>query len=141
MKTPLLAMVLLVACQPASATDTPAQQPTPPPVVDPIDNVDPERELAMRFHMYRSFDLLRAIERLLVRGNLDDARALATSIAESPAPSGLEPWGRQTTEVRVRAGELARAPGIDDACRRVARLAAACASCHIDAGAVPLFSK
>jgi hypothetical protein len=95
----------------------------------------------VRFHMYRGFDLLRAIERLLVRNNLEDARALATSIAQAPDPGGLEAWGRQTTTVRMRAAELANAPGIDEACRRAARLAEACASCHVDAGAMPVFDK
>lgn len=139
MKSLLLATVAFVSCQPASAVDEQQAPPTTPPATDRVD-AEPATDLAMRFHMYRSFDLLRAIERLLVRGNLDDAQALATSIAESPAPGSLEPWGRQTNEVRLRAGELARAPGIDEACRRAARLAAACASCHLDTGAAPLFS-
>lgn len=89
----------------------------------------------VRFHMYRSFDLSRAIERVLVRGGLDDARALAASLANTSEPAALEGWGRQTALVRERAAALADAPGIDEACRRAARLSEACAACHAAARA------
>jgi hypothetical protein len=124
----LVAAMILIGCQPADAVDKPA-------VVQPAD------ELAVRFHMYRSFDLGRAIERLLVRGDLDSARALATSIAVSPEPGALEPWGRQISEVRRRAAELVASPGLDEACRSAARLAAACAGCHVETRAAPVFEK
>lgn len=93
----------------------------------------------VRFHMYRSFDLSRAIERVLVRGGLDDARALAASLASGPEPPALEAWARQAALVRERAEALAAAPGVDEACRRAARLAEACAACHMTAGAAPAF--
>ena len=93
----------------------------------------------VRFHMYRSFDLSRAIERVLVRGGLDDARALAASLASGSEPPALEAWARQAALVRERAAALAAAPGIDEACRRAARLSEACAACHVAAGAGPAF--
>jgi cytochrome c553 len=91
--------------------------------------------------MYRSFDLVRAIERLLVRGNIEEARALALSIASAPEPAAFEPWARQLALVRKRATELAAATFVDDACMRAARLAEACATCHLETDAVARFAQ
>ena len=85
--------------------------------------------------MLSSFDTARAIERLLLRGNLDDARYFASGLAAEPDVPGLAPWAKQIAVVRARAAELATAPAIEEACRRVARLVDACAACHADAGA------
>ena len=95
--------------------------------------------MMMRFHMHSSFDTMRGIERLLIRGKLDDARYFAQSMATQPDVPGLAPWAKQIALVRERALAVATAPGIDEACRREARLAEACAGCHADAGAQPEF--
>jgi len=94
-----------------------------------------ERDMMMRFHMHASFDLARAIERVLIRGKLEDARPLAASLAGAAEPPGLAPWATQLALVRSRAQAVATAPGIDEGCRRAAQLAEACARCHIDASA------
>jgi cytochrome c553 len=120
-----LAIAIVTGCQ-SAASDEPR----------PAHGHD---EIMVRFHMYRSFDLARAIERVLVRGGLDDARALATSLASTSEPPALEAWARQTALVRERAAALAAAPGIDEACRRAARVSEACAACHVATGAVPAF--
>jgi hypothetical protein len=91
-----------------------------------------ERDMMMRFHMHASFDLARAIERVLIRGKLEDARPLASSLAGAAEPPGLAPWATQLALVRARAQAVATAPGIDEACRRAAQLAEACARCHVD---------
>lgn len=93
----------------------------------------------VRFHMYRSYDLSRAIERQLVRGDLDGARSLARSIASAPDLPALDAWARQTALVRDRAAALAAAPGVDEACRRAARVSEACATCHAATHATALF--
>jgi len=98
-----------------------------------------ERDMMMRFHMRSSFDTVRAIERLLIRGKLDEARYFAQSLASEPDAPGLAPWAKQIALVRERAAAVASAPGIDEACRREARLAEACARCHADASAQPEF--
>ena len=43
--------------------------------------------------------------------------------------------------VRRRAAELVASPGLDEACRSAARLAAACAGCHVETRAAPVFDK
>jgi cytochrome c553 len=91
--------------------------------------------MMMRFHMLSSFDTARAIERLLIRGKLDDARYFAQSLATEPDIPGLAPWAKQVELVRERAAAVGTAPGVDEACRREARLAEACARCHLDASA------
>lgn len=88
----------------------------------------------VRLHMHESFDLLRSIERLLIRGNLEEAKHFAETIAEAPDVLSLGPWIVQATLVRARAATLGRARTIDEACRLEASLAAACANCHVDAG-------
>lgn len=129
MRCLVLALAAMTGCQ-CSATDEPGSAGAAPRRGD---------EIAVRFHMYRSFDLSRAIERLLVHGALDEARALARSLANTAEPPAMEVWARETAVVRGRAAALADAPGIDEACRRAARLSEACATCHVAAAATPAF--
>jgi cytochrome c553 len=127
----LMGSVVLAACQSVAAG--PPAPPPPPP------SVRFEHDMLVRFHMHENFGLLRAIEKLLLRGNLDDARALASGIAAGPDEPGLSQFAAQATLVRTRAEILARATRLDDACRAEARVADACAGCHAAAGAVPQF--
>ena len=94
-----------------------------------------------RFHMHASFDLVRAIERLLIAGKLDEARGLAGALAVESDTPGLEPWSTQVALVRTRAAAVASAPTLEAACRLEARLDEACAHCHTDAGAEPEFAS
>ena len=143
----LLALAL-AACQAARGDDrTPPKKP-PLPVPEPVQTVPPEptrgqfeHDMMVRFHMHENFSLLRAIEKLLIRGKLDDARALARSIAESPDEPGLASFAKRIAAVRDRAGALATATTIEEACRREARVAEACAQCHVDAGVLPEFRE
>jgi hypothetical protein len=128
MWTKVVAFVLLVGCQQATAHEEPVPSPKPPPRYDDA--------LMLRFHMYRHLDMARATERLLVRGNLEGARALAASMADAPDPAGLEAWARQAAVLRKRTRAIANAASIDEACRRMAELSEACGSCHDDAGAL-----
>ncbi|CAN5894006.1 hypothetical protein BH11MYX3_BH11MYX3_12110 [soil metagenome] len=93
-----------------------------------------EHDMMVRFHMHENFDLLRAVEKLLLRGRLADATSLARAIAEAPDEPGLGTWAVQATKVRDLAAALGRAPNLDEACKREARLAVACAGCHADVG-------
>jgi mono/diheme cytochrome c family protein len=96
-------------------------------------------DMMVRFHMHESYSLYAAVERLLLRGKLDDARDLARSIGIAPDEEGLSAWTDRVILVRDRATALASAPSIDEGCRRAARLAEACAGCHVATSAVPEF--
>lgn len=126
-------MTALAACQSADARD-----PKPGSAATPSERF--EHDMMVRYHMHEHFSLLRPIELLLVHGKLDDARPLARMIADAPEEPGLEPFAKRAAVVRERAAAVADAPGVDEACRRAARLAAACADCHADAGVLPEFS-
>jgi cytochrome c553 len=119
-----------VACACAQAA---AGQPSPPP------SVRFEHDMIVRFHMHENFDLVRGIEKLLVRGRLDEARAFAKAISEAPDEPGLGALSRHAVLVRGSAANLANARTIDEACRRAAQLATACAGCHVESGASPEF--
>lgn len=136
MRTTLLGIALLVGCQTASSSDNP--MPTPP-MPAPKQPPRLDYQVSVRFHMYRKLDLARAIERALIRGQLDDARALAKNMAEAPDPAGIESWARDAGKVRQQELALANAKSNDDACRRFAQLSAACASCHVESGAFATF--
>jgi hypothetical protein len=146
MKTHAICAVAAIAsaltCQAPAAADPkppapPAKPATPVRVIEPA--LPPsqrfERDMMLRFHMLSSFDTTRAIEQLLLRGNLDDARYFAAGLASAPDVPGLGPWAKQIELVRERAAAIAAAPAVDEACRRTARLVEACAGCHADAGA------
>ncbi len=103
----------------------------------PADQLD--GDTMMRLHMHASFDLIRAIERLLIRGKLDDAKRFAATIAEPADTPAHGPWASQVILVRDRAAEVARATTVEQACRLEARLAAACGGCHVETVVVPRF--
>jgi len=107
---------------------------------------DPPRETPqlvdqalVRYHMQRHFEDLRTVERLLVSGNLDDAKALAFMLSKSEADPGLAPWAAQSREVVSAARALAAARNVDEALRREARVAAACGDCHLRTYDMPMF--
>ena len=127
----LAVICALGGCQPASADPKPTGADAP--------SVRFERDMMTRFHMHASFDTVRGIERLLIRGKIDDARYFAQSLATQPEIPGLAPWAKQVALVRERAAAVGSAPGLDEACRREARLAEACAQCHAAASAQPDF--
>jgi len=80
--------------------------------------------MMVRYHMHGNLDVLRSIERLLLRGRLDEARQLARGIAEAPLESDLGSWATQAATVRERAAAVAAAPALDEAerARREARV-------------------
>ncbi len=122
--------VLALACaQPAAMGDPQGESPS----------ARFEHDMIVRFHMHENFDLLRAIEKLLVRGRLDEVRTLARAISNAPDEPGLGSWSRHAVLVRDRAATLATAHGLDEACHRTAQLADACAGCHVASGASPEF--
>jgi cytochrome c553 len=155
----LLAAFLLTACQPANLQTTAVPTPRTAPAAEPGSpdrprsparppgQVEPpappsrrfEHDVMMRYHMHGNLDLVRAIERLLLRGKLDPTRELARQIAEAPVTGDLTAWATEITEVRTRAAALAASPGIDEACRREAWLAGACAGCHVETRIQPEF--
>lgn len=126
MRSMICVVLAVAACQQAHGEPKPAER--------------FEHDMMVRFHMHESFGLLRTIEQMLVQGKLDAAKAYADAIASAPDEPGLEPFVKRATAVRARAAELAMAPSIAEACRREAKMAAACADCHVDAGVMPEFS-
>ena len=93
----------------------------------------------MRLHMHASFDLIRAIERLLISGKLDDAKRFAATISEPADAPAHGPWASQVILVRDRAAAITRATTVAQACQLEAKLAAACGSCHVETAVVPRF--
>lgn len=119
----VLALVALAGCGVAGAE--------PPP------NKRFEQDMMVRLHMHENFGLVQQISRLLVHGKLDAARELAQAMAIAPDEPGLAPFATQAARVRERAARIASAKSIDTALRAEARLAEACASCHVEANVRP----
>ncbi|MGE5182170.1 MAG: hypothetical protein ACM31C_08910 [Acidobacteriota bacterium] len=131
MRSIVLALLAIAACQNASGGP-------PKPSDKPSDRFG--HDMTVRLHMHENFGLLRTIELEIIHGRLAAAQALALAIGETPDEPGLEPFAKRAAAVRARAAELANARDIAEACRREAKLAAACADCHVDAGVLPEFS-
>lgn len=93
-----------------------------------------EHDMMVRFHMHQNFDLLRAIERLLIKGKLEEAKQFAASIASAPDEPAHGAWAAQKVAIRDRAAALARATDVADALRKTAQLGAACGNCHGEHG-------
>lgn len=90
--------------------------------------------MLVRFHMHENYGLVRGIEKLVLRGRIEDAALFAAAIAEAPEEPGLGAYAAQAAKVRSSAAELAKAKQLDQAARATAHLAQACASCHTAAG-------
>lgn len=132
-------LVLLAACTPAATAGTGApggSGSSGSGSGNPI-SARFEHDMLVRMHMHENFGLVRAIEHLLVRGKLDDAKQLARGISEAPDEPGAAPWAAEATRVRERAAAVAAATTLDEAIHGVARLGAECASCHVASGATP----
>jgi hypothetical protein len=110
-----------------------AKEPEPPPAQ--------RFEHDMWFHMHQNFDLVRAIERLLIRGKLDEAKRFAEAIAMAPDEPSHGPWATHVVTVRDRAADVARATSVDDALRKETQLAAACGACHRENHGSAMFEK
>jgi len=116
--------ILTTSCgRPAAGGDDPQRQPPEPVRFD--------KPAMVQFHMRRQFDDLRKVERLLVAGKLEDARARAASLIQAAPDPGMARWQPEVDDVTAAARSLVAAPGVDEACRREARLAEACAWCHL----------
>jgi cytochrome c553 len=125
----LLAALLWSGCNAqASAGDEPPA---------PVRIAKPEM---VRFHMNRHFDDLQAIQRLLVSGKLAEAKSLAFMLTKPATDPGLAPWAAESASVTEAARALVAAPGVDEALRREARVAVACAYCHVHTQQAPVFA-
>jgi cytochrome c553 len=139
----LLLASLLAACTKSSA-EAPKPREAPPPIGPKASAPPPirfEHDMMVRFHMHQNFDLMRAIERLLIRGQLDEARRFAEAISTAPDEPTHGPWASHVVIVRDRAAAVARATELNDAIRKTARLGAACGNCHGELGVLPELSK
>lgn len=122
---PYLLMVVVAACRVAGADDPPPQR--------------FEHDMMVRFHMHESFDLVRAAEKLLIRGKLDDAKLLARGLASAPDEPGFAPWASYAIDVRAKASAVTEAITVDDGCRAIAHVGEACAGCHVALAVAPEF--
>jgi len=134
---PWLAALAIVAAAPDALADAPKPKPAPKPEPKPRDRF--EREDVQRMHMHESFDLVRAIERLLLTGKLDEAKRFAASISEAPDAPAHGSWATHVVAVRDRAAALARVTTVEQGCRAVASLASACGACHVETGVASEF--
>ncbi|MGE0401209.1 MAG: hypothetical protein AB7T06_31155 [Kofleriaceae bacterium] len=96
-----------------------------------------EEGMLLRFHMHENYGVVRGIERLLLRGRLEDAKPLAAAIGEAPDEPGMSAYAKHFAEIRQRALDLSRAKSVDDAFRLEGKLVLACATCHAEVGVVP----
>ncbi len=90
-----------------------------------------ERRDVTRYHMARHFNDLQDIQRLLVANKLEDARTRAFLLTRPPRDDGLTLLAAESQAVEDAASALVQAPSVPDACRLTARVAQACAGCHV----------
>lgn len=84
----------------------------------------------VRERMRQQFSDLRDIEGMLLDGKLEDAKARAFLVTKQADDPGLAPLAAQSQAVSDAATALGEARTIPEACRRMAKVAGACASCH-----------
>lgn len=135
MRGPIVLSSLVLA---VSLTDAaPKDKPTDKPKADKPPEQRFEDGMMVRFHMHENYGIVRGIERLLLRGRLEEARPLAAAVGEAPDDPTTAPYAKYSAEIRARALELSRAKTVDDAFRSEGALVVACANCHVEASVVP----
>jgi len=129
-QTATLLALLAVACQTSEGPlhDLAPQPPAP---------VHLYREAIVRFHMRGHLQDLRAIQDHLLFGNLEAAQVLAILVAQPVRDPGLLAWKLDLERVSDLVYEVATAPSIDEALRREAKVAVACAECHMSTQRLP----
>lgn len=133
MRSHALFVLALAACSEQGHATTDPDQPQPPRPVKL------DRPSVVQFHMRGHLGDLRTIERHLIAGKLEEAQATAFMLTKPANDPGLEPWAAQTQRVVDEAKGLSDAKSIDEGCRRVARVAQACAECHLKTQTTPMF--
>ncbi len=96
-----------------------------------------EHAMLVRMHMHENFGMVHALDRLLVRNRLEEARELARGIALSPDEPGFSAWAAETTRVRDRVAAIVAAKTVDEGLHALTKLGAACASCHAATNTLP----
>lgn len=99
-----------------------------------------ERPDMVRYHMRQHFNDLRTIEKLLLAGELDAAKALAYMLTLPISDPGMARWTAENRSVALIASELSRVRTIDEGLRTEARIGEACAGCHVATGRQPIFA-
>lgn len=131
----LVLAIAMAACDPPAPVDVTRdrwwqqmhEMPVHPVAIEPT---PPERAHALHL------DDLAMIERDLISGKLRDAQTLAFLFTGPPdASMARRPFG--AAYVEAAALDLVTAPCLDAAIRSEARLAVACARCHVDAKQLP----
>lgn len=99
-------------------------------------NDDPPDPARIKYHMRQRFNDVRTIERMLVAGKLEEARALAFMLSR---PLTSVPPRSELRDMVLAAGALANARTIEEALRADVRVATACARCHTAMQKLPVF--
>lgn len=119
---------------PASGSAPPAVAPpavAPPVAVDaavPVDAEAPDAQ-TLKEHMFEHFSAVSDLQRAIARGHLDEAKRLATWLAEHDEHL-LDGWQPYVDELRTAAREVAAATDLPTAGSVAARLGRACSRCH-----------
>lgn len=118
---------------------TPAPQPPPKAPPAPAPKVPPaETAPDVKAHMRAHFAAVAELELALVRGQLEQARALARWLLEHEEKPA-EGWQPHLDELRAAAREVVAAADVPTAARPTGRLGRACSRCHEARAAVVSF--
>ena len=127
--------IALTACAHPAPHDDPHDRLADAPHATPVRSAVVVAPVLERAHA-QHIDDLRMIEHDLIAGRLDEAKTLAYLLAQPPEP-WMSPWPFDTAYLEAAALDLVTAPDLDAACRSEARIAVACARCHVDAHRLP----
>ncbi len=126
-------LLVLTACSQTSYANPQVDLP------EPSRPVQLDRPAVVQFHMRTHLDDLKAVQRHLIAGKLDDAQAAAFMLTKPANDPGLAQWQVQTDRVVSEAKGLTDAKTVTDGCKRLARVAEACAECHVKTQTTPVF--
>lgn len=91
----------------------------------------PASRQAPEWHMTGKFELAEAVRNAVIMGDLQQARASAQRLVDSPAPKALpKDLKMYLARMRQQADDVVLAGNIAEAAQAVGRLGTACGNCH-----------
>lgn len=139
--SPLLLLLALVGC---SSKEVPVAPSPPVATIEPsAPGLTPLQHRALTAdRMHALFGLAESARVRLIRGELSAATGAGAALSASPAPDGLpELWQPFVADMLAEADTLSHAESAEAAGASIGRLAVACGSCHVEAGAVQVVKR
>ncbi len=131
--------LVLISC---GKQEKQAPEPVPQPAAQEIDT-PPARPApidgGLRDHMQSHFDSIRSVEFAISNGNMEQAKAEATALANHQSSEAIEKYAEEIEAVRTAANAVVQSDSLESMAMSAAKLASQCGHCHLITSSITAF--